>query len=129
RQAAPQLGVPHQRREVVERHRHADVVDRRVREPADGPVGAARPAEHPDVARAGQLDRTIQRDHVSAHRDKLSAMRWWKWVGLAGLAGVAATGVVTAAAERKRRAYTPDEIRERLHERADEAEAAQRAET
>ena len=41
-------------------------------------------------------------------------MRWWKWVGLAGLAGVAATGVVTVAAERKRRAYTPDEIRERL---------------
>jgi hypothetical protein len=56
-------------------------------------------------------------------------MRWWKWVGLAGLAGVAATGVVTAAAERKRRAYTPDEIRERLRERAEEAEAAQRADT
>ena len=56
-------------------------------------------------------------------------MRWWKWVGLAGLAGVAATGVVTVAAERKRRAYTPDEIRERLHERADEAEAAQRADS
>jgi hypothetical protein len=56
-------------------------------------------------------------------------MRWWKWVGLAGLAGVAATGVVTAAAERKRRAYTPAEIRERLHERADEAEAARRADT
>jgi hypothetical protein len=49
-------------------------------------------------------------------------MRWWKWVGLAGLAGVAATGVVTAAAERKRRAYTPDEIRERLHARAAEAQ-------
>jgi hypothetical protein len=56
-------------------------------------------------------------------------MRWWKWVGLAGLAGVAATGVVTVAAERKRRAYTPDEIRERLRERAEEAEAAQRADT
>ena len=53
-------------------------------------------------------------------------MRWWKWVGLAGLAGVAATGVVTVAAERKRRAYTPDEIRERLHERAAEAEASPR---
>jgi glutamate dehydrogenase/leucine dehydrogenase len=54
-------------------------------------------------------------------------MRWWKWVGLAGLAGVAATGVVTVAAERKRRSYTPDEIRERLHERAEEA--AQRADS
>ena len=43
-------------------------------------------------------------------------------MGLAGLAGVAATGVVTVQAERKRRAYTPDEIRARLHERAREAE-------
>ena len=51
-------------------------------------------------------------------------MRWWKWVGLAGLAGVAATGVVAVRAERRRRAYTPDEIRARLHERAAEAEEA-----
>lgn len=42
-------------------------------------------------------------------------------MGLAGLAGVAATGVVLARAERKRRAYTPDEIRERLHARVAEA--------
>jgi hypothetical protein len=47
-------------------------------------------------------------------------MRWWKVVGLAGLAGVAATGVVVARAERKRRAYTPDEVRERLHQRVSE---------
>lgn len=46
-------------------------------------------------------------------------MRWWKTVGLAGLVGVAATGVVIARAERRRRAYTPDEIRERLHARLD----------
>lgn len=44
-------------------------------------------------------------------------MRWWKLLGLAGVAGVAATGVVIARAERKRRAYTPEEIRERLHAR------------
>ncbi|MFI5954721.1 hypothetical protein [Cryptosporangium sp. NPDC051539] len=50
-------------------------------------------------------------------------MRWWKVVGLAGLAGVAATGAVVARAERRRRAYTPDEIRSRLHERIDEAVA------
>ena len=50
-------------------------------------------------------------------------MRWWKVVGLAGLAGVAATGVVVARSERKRRAYTPDEVRDRLHKRV--AEAAQ----
>jgi len=44
-------------------------------------------------------------------------MRWWKVAGLAGLAGVAATGIVMTRAERQRRAYTPDEIRERLHAR------------
>jgi hypothetical protein len=48
-------------------------------------------------------------------------MRWWKIAGLAGLAGVAATGVVIARAERERRAYTPEEIRGRLRERAAEA--------
>ena len=44
-------------------------------------------------------------------------MRLWKLLGLAGLAGVAATGVVIARGERQRRAYTPEEIRSRLHER------------
>jgi hypothetical protein len=44
-------------------------------------------------------------------------MRLWKLLGLAGLAGVAATGVVIARSERQLRAYTPDEIRSRLHER------------
>jgi hypothetical protein len=44
-------------------------------------------------------------------------MRWWKVLGLAGLAGVAASGVVIARGERQRRAYTPEEIRSRLHER------------
>jgi hypothetical protein len=50
-------------------------------------------------------------------------MRWWKVVGLAGLAGVAATGVVVGRAERKRRAYTSDEVRERLHQRLAETSA------
>ena len=50
--------------------------------------------------------------------------RTWKILGLAGFAGVAATGVVVVRAERRRRAYTPDEIRARLHERLAEAEAA-----
>jgi hypothetical protein len=48
-------------------------------------------------------------------------MRWWKILGLAGFAGVAATGVVIARAERRRRAYTPDQIRARLHARLAEA--------
>ena len=41
----------------------------------------------------------------------------WKLLGVAGLAGVAASGVVAARAERRRRAYTPDEVRARLQER------------
>jgi hypothetical protein len=45
-------------------------------------------------------------------------VRVWKIVGLAGLAGVAATGVVVARSERKRRAYTPEQVRAKLHERA-----------
>ena len=44
-------------------------------------------------------------------------MSWWKALGLAGAAGVAATGVIVARNERRRRAYTPEEIRTRLHER------------
>jgi hypothetical protein len=47
-------------------------------------------------------------------------MRWWKLLGMAGVVGVAATGVVVARGERERRAYTPEEIRARLHARLDE---------
>jgi hypothetical protein len=54
-------------------------------------------------------------------------MRWlkghgWKILGLAGFVGVAATGAVIVRAERRRRAYTPDEIRDRLHARLAEAD-------
>ncbi|MGH3911748.1 MAG: hypothetical protein ACRDRM_13065 [Pseudonocardiaceae bacterium] len=52
-------------------------------------------------------------------------MKWWKIVGLAGIAGVAGTGVLIARSERTRRAYTPDEVRSRLHARAAEAESSQ----
>jgi hypothetical protein len=50
-------------------------------------------------------------------------MRWWKLLGMAGVVGVAATGVVVARSERERRAYTPEEIRARLHARLDETPA------
>ena len=43
--------------------------------------------------------------------------RLLRTVGLAGIAGVAATGAVIVRAERQRRAVTPDEVRERLHDR------------
>ena len=52
------------------------------------------------------------------------ARAWWKWLGLAGVVGVAVTGVAVARQERARRAYTPDEVRERLHARHAAAEAA-----
>jgi hypothetical protein len=52
-------------------------------------------------------------------------MGWWKsstlWkaLGVAGFVGVAATGAVIVRSERRRRSYTPEEIRSRLHERVD----------
>ena len=49
-------------------------------------------------------------------------MKVWKALGLAGLAGVAATGVIIARNERQRAQLTPEEIRERLHQRLDDAQ-------
>lgn len=48
--------------------------------------------------------------------------RAWKLVGLASLVGVVATGALVAKGERERRAYTPDEVRDRLQERLRRAE-------
>jgi hypothetical protein len=48
---------------------------------------------------------------------RMKRSSWWKLFGLAGLVGVAATGVVIARAERRRRAYTPEEVRTRLRTR------------
>jgi hypothetical protein len=50
-------------------------------------------------------------------------MRWWKVLGLASFVGVAATGVVIVRAERRRRAYPPEEIRARLRTRVAEIAA------
>ncbi len=47
----------------------------------------------------------------------------WKLLGLAGLAGVTATGVIIARDQRRRAQLSPGEIRERLHQRAAEAQA------
>jgi hypothetical protein len=52
-------------------------------------------------------------------------VRWWKVVGLAGVAGVAATGVVVARRERARRAFTPEQVRDRLQARYAEITADQ----
>lgn len=47
----------------------------------------------------------------------------WKWIGLAGVAGVVAGGALVVRDQRKRRAYTPDEIRARLQQRLAESDA------
>jgi hypothetical protein len=56
-------------------------------------------------------------------------VRIWKLLGVAGLVGIAATGVAVARAERKRRAYTPEEVRERLRERARQVDAQEEKHT
>jgi hypothetical protein len=53
-----------------------------------------------------------------------AANRVWKIIGLAGLVGVVATGALVARNERERRAYTPDEVRDRLQQRLREADGA-----
>ena len=48
-------------------------------------------------------------------------------MGLAGAAGVVATGVVVVRAERRRRAYTPEQVREQLHQRFAQATSSEAA--
>ncbi len=50
---------------------------------------------------------------------------FWKWLGLAGVAGVVAGGALVARDQRKRRAYSADEVRARLHLRLAESEGFQ----
>jgi hypothetical protein len=47
---------------------------------------------------------------------------------MAGVAGVAATGAIVARDQRQRNAYEADEVRERIHERAQEALLAEEEE-
>jgi hypothetical protein len=46
----------------------------------------------------------------------------WKLLGLAGVLGVATGGVLVIRDQRRRRAYTPDEIRARLQQRLAEVD-------
>ena len=52
--------------------------------------------------------------------------RVWKIAGIAGLVGGGATGGLVARNERERRAYTPDEVRDRLQQRLAETDKASR---
>ena len=100
----------------------------------DLPPGAVSVEEAARVTRTGDLwlfrgrtaaDRAIQTltnspvNHVgmAVVIDDLPPLMWHAELGLAGVAGVVATGAVVARHERERRAYTPDEIRARLHQR------------
>ena len=56
-------------------------------------------------------------------------MKRWKVIGLAGVVGVAASGVLVARAERRRRAYTPEEIRGKLRERHEVAQTSRGSRT
>jgi hypothetical protein len=49
-------------------------------------------------------------------------MKLWKALGLAGLAGVATTGAIIARNQRARAQLTPDQVRERLHERLEQSQ-------
>lgn len=53
-------------------------------------------------------------------------MKLWKVLGIAGLAGVAATGAIMARDQRRRVQLEPEEIRSRLQERLEQAEAGER---
>ena len=51
-------------------------------------------------------------------------MKLWRVLGVAGLAGVAATGAIIARDQRRRAQLTPDQVRDRLHQRLEEIQAA-----
>ena len=52
-------------------------------------------------------------------------MKLWKVLGLAGLAGVAASGAIIARDQRQRAQLSPEEVRDRLHERLAETDRPQ----
>ena len=105
RQGAAELGVPHQRRQVLDGHRHAHVVDRAVGRHLDRAVCHGMPPEQPDVPGARQVHRLVQGDSPSP-RSNLSRCAGRKVLGVAAFAGVAATGAVIIRDQRRRRAYT-----------------------
>ena len=47
----------------------------------------------------------------------------WRLLGLGGVVGVAATGAIIARDQRRRAQLTPDEVRDRLHQRLGESDS------
>jgi len=56
-------------------------------------------------------------------------VKLWKILGLAGLAGVAASGAIIARDQRQRAQLSPEEVRDRLHERLASTEAETQADS
>ncbi len=52
-------------------------------------------------------------------------MKLWKVLGLAGVAGVAASGAIIARDQRQRAQLSPEQVRDRLHERLEESDRPQ----
>ena len=67
RQRAAELGVPHQRRQVLDGHRHADVVHRAVGRHLDRAVCHGMPPEQPNIPGARQVHRLVQGDARRRH--------------------------------------------------------------
>lgn len=49
----------------------------------------------------------------------------WKWIGVASLVGVAAGGALVVRDHRRRKSYSAEEVRARLHQRLSESERTQ----
>ena len=80
-QRPAQLGMPHQRRQIIQDHRHADVVDRAVGGQLDSPVGRVMPAEQPYVTGAGQVHGLIQADAHTRHSRSLGRCAGGRYSG------------------------------------------------
>jgi hypothetical protein len=66
-QRTAKFGVPHQRRQILDGHGHAHVVDRAIGRHLDRAVGHRVPAEQPHITGAGQLGGLIQADTRDGH--------------------------------------------------------------
>ena len=65
-QRAAQLGVAHQRRQVLEDHGHPDVVDRGIARGLDGAVGQGAATEDPEVSGARRVDGRVEWDQAAS---------------------------------------------------------------
>ena len=115
RQRAAELGVPEQRREVVERDHHPDVVDRAVGDRRIARSASERPRNSQTSPVAASATASAKDRRAPTTRNLRIDARPLEAVGLAGLAGVTATGVVVARQRRAHADYDPDELRARLH--------------